>query len=172
MGGNGRNAPLSCVIMATEYDKLSPADREILTQAGQIRKAMKARSGHVRHSKRCVSPDFPKSPRGIIDEIAREFWPWRLWEYPGPTKLIGALLLGGSLGMESIGRIRGGKEEIAIGRCLVASNWCRVTSAKLLAWAERLEAYADKRVDHRERKGRTAFVGLKPGYEIPGKRRP
>lgn len=158
--------------MSKEYDALPPADRAILVRAREIKLKLKVNSSHVRHSKRCISPVFPLSPRGVIDEIAREFWPWRLWEYPGPTKLIGSFLLGGGIGMKSIGRIRGGKEKITIGRCMVASNWCRVTSAKLLAWAERLEDYAIKRIAERDRKGRTPLGGLKPGSGFPGKRRP
>lgn len=162
--------------MATkEYDALSLADKATLTQAREITQRMKADSGVVRHSKRCISPSFSHSPRSILDEIAREFWPWRLWQYPGPTKLIGALLLGGSLGMESIGRIRGGREKIGISRCLVASNWCRVQSAKLLAWADRLDRYAQDRVDTLDRMGKYPSGGRKPGSASPHdfkKRRP
>lgn len=74
--------------------------------------------------------------------------------------------------MKSIARLKGGKEGLPIGRCMVASNWCRVTSAKLLAWAERLEAYAQARVDSLDRAGRLPSGGLKPGSAFPRKRRP
>ena len=162
--------------MATkEYEALSPKDKATLALAREIRFKLKADSNHIHHSKRCISPTFSLSARSIPDEIVREFWPWRLWQYPGPTKLLGSLLLGGGLTMTSVARIRGGREKISIERCLVASNWCRVTSAKLLAWAERLDDYAQARVDGLAAKGRYPSGGRMPGSPSPHdfkKRRP